>query len=398
MSEEKAICAKCGKEVTDNVWNYSVDKYGIPLCYPCQELVRTGKLNIETLKEALKKKEKDTLEGYVSSEEEELKRFDEELNEEANAEVVDAEVVEEEDPESRKQKWDKTVETDAGVFSFRSEGGMLLCKNGANDNIYTLNVEKPHCSCNDFVVNKKGKEWCKHLKAAKAAGHDVKELPKVPVEVEKALPKPEPEKQKRRKGKKEESIALTVMGQEIEMAVQTPVEVIQNEEMAAKMIRSIVGPNPQFKDVIEKFGDIEEVSADVIISVAQYAGIRFQILSKEIETTKMNLGKIFQVIPMKEDKKKYYEGVAGFMPDTDVVVRCKITSVAAWKDKAGNLRVGVGTKEEHLTPYELKDMVMRGANFIETKCESKAFKKSILNALPVTHDGLLQKIKATYGW
>ena len=110
------------------------------------------------------------------------------------------------------------------------------------------------------------------------------------------------------------------------------------------------------------------------------------------------MGQIFKSVPMTKDKLERYGDIADFMPDTDVVIRCKITSIAAWKDKAGNLRVGTGTKEEHLTPYELKDIVMRGANFIETKCESKSFKKAISNALPVTHDGLLQKIKAAYGW
>ena len=86
------------------------------------------------------------------------------------------------------------------------------------------------------------------------------------------------------------------------------------------------------------------------------------------------------------------------MPETDVVTRCKITAIAAWKDKSGNLRVGIGTKEEHLTPSDLRDISRRGANFIETRCESKAFKKAILTSLPITHDGLMRKIKETYGW
>ena len=400
MSEEKTICLnpECGNDdVTDNVKKYSLEKYGVVLCYPCQELVRSGKLDAEALKEALKEKEKGTLEGYVSEEDDdELKTFDEELG---KGKAADVEVAGEEGLKEQKQKWDKTVEIDEGVFSFREEGGKVLCKNGANNNEYDLNLKKPYCPCNDFVANKKGKEWCKHLKAADAGGYKVTKLAEIPKEIAQALAKPEKEKgRKNQKARKEEVVALSIMGEDIQMPVQVPDEIIRTEEGATKMIMDIVGPNPLFKDVIEKFGDIEEVSADVIISLAQYSGIRFQILRKEIETAKLNLGKIFLSIPMQEEKKKRYENIAGFMPDTDVVVRCKITSIAAWKDKAGNLRVGTGTKEEHLTPYELKDIVMRGANFIETKCESKSFKKAISNALPVTHDGLLQKIKGVYHW
>ena len=350
---EKPKCSnpKCGKEVSEKVKQYSLEHYGKILCYDCQK----------------------------SEEEVEPKNEDAEVNE---------------------LNWDKTVETDEGEFSFREEDGKLLCKNGVNDNVYELDIITPHCPCNDFVINKKEMLWCKHLGAAKVAGYGVKELPKAPEEAVKALSNPKA-KQKTKalpKAGKEEIVSLSIMGEDIQMPVQVPDEIIRTEEGATKMIIDIVGPKPLFKDVIEKFGDIEEVSADVIISLAQYSGIRFQILSKETETAKMNLGKIFLAIPMQEDKKKRYADIADFMPDTDVVIRCKITSIAAWKDKAGNLRVGTGTKEEHLTPYELKDIVMRGANFIETKCESKSFKKAISNALPVTHDGLLQKIKATYGW
>ena len=392
MSEEKPKCSnpECGKEVSDNVKRYSLENYGIVLCYDCQELVKSSKLDAEALKETLKKKA--TLEGYVSEEDEELKGFDENLDAEK---AIDAEVAEEEE----KQKWDKTVEIDEGEFSFRVENGELLCKNGVSDNEYDLDVGKPHCSCNDFVVNKKRKEWCKHLKAASVVGYEVTKLPAVPKELSEALANPEKEKgRKTPKAKKEETVSLSIMGKDVQMPVQVPDEIIRNEEAATKMIMDIVGAKPLFKDVIEKFGDIEEISADVIISLAQYSGIRFQILNKEIETAKLNLGKIFKSVPMSKDKMERYADIADFMPDTDVVIRCKITSIAVWKDKAGNMRVGTGTKEEHLTPYELKDLVMRGANFIETKCESKSFKKAISNALPVTHDGLLQKIKATYGW
>jgi len=303
--------------------------------------------------------------------------------------AVQAEVVVEE-------HWDKTVEIDEGTFMFRGKGGKVLCKNGANDNVYELKVDIPKCSCKDFEINKQKQEWCKHLKAASVAGYPVKELTAIPEGVSEALVKPEKKKQK--KVKKEEVVALTVMGETIQIPVQTPAETINNEEAAVKMIQDIAGLKPRYEDVIERYGEIEEISADVILSLAQYAGVRFQIFNKEVEKAKMNLGQIFLKIPMSEDKRKRYEPLVEFMPDTDVTVRCKITSVAAWQDKAGNLRLGVGTKEEHLTPYELRDIVLRGANFIETKCESKASKKSIINALPITHDGLLSKIKETYGW
>ena len=394
MSEEKAVCSnpECGNDdVSDNVKNYSLDNYGVILCYPCQELVRSGKLDVEALKETLKKK--GTLEGYVGKGDEELDAFDEKLGAEN---VVD--VAEGEKEEGQKQKLNKSVEIDEGVFTFREEGSKLLCKNGANDNEYELDVEKPYCSCGDFVINKEKQEWCKHLKGAKVAGYDVKELPKVPAEVEKALAKSEKEKQKRGKAKKEETVAIEVLGKRVDLVLQTPQEIIQNEEMAAEMIKTILGPNPKREDVIEEYGNIKEIAADVLISLAQYAGIRFQPFNKEIEVTKINLGKVFKAIPMSKDKKEQYGALADFMPDTDVTVRCKITSIAGWLDKKGDLHFGMGTKEEHLTPYKLKDIATRGANFIETMCESKSAKKSVLNCLPITHDGLLRKIEGIYHW
>lgn len=33
-------CDKCGEPVAQNVWDYSVDKFGRPLCYKCQKIVR----------------------------------------------------------------------------------------------------------------------------------------------------------------------------------------------------------------------------------------------------------------------------------------------------------------------------------------------------------------------
>ena len=51
-----------------------------------------------------------------------------------------------------------------------------------------------------------------------------------------------------------------------------------------------------------------------------------------------------------------------------------------------------------MTPARLEDLKSRGSNFVEVTCESKAQKKAILNALPVTADGLKRKIKEAYGW
>ena len=308
-------------------------------------------------------------------------------------EVIDAEGVEEE-------HWDKTVEIDEGAFKFKEEeGDALLCQNTAGDTAYRLHINLPWCPCLDFQVSKQRQEWCKHLKAAAAGGYAVKELPKLPAEIKDELEKAKPGKGKeRKKVVKEEVVTVTIDGKSVNIPIQTPAEQINNEDAAAKMITAIAGINPRYEDVIEKYGDIEEISADVIISMAQYAGVRFQPFNKEVEIAKMNLGKIFLKIPMSDDKRKRYDPLVEFMPDTDVTVRCKITGVAAWRDKAGNLRIGGGTKEEHLTPYELRDIVLRGANFIETKCESKAFKKAIINALPITHAGLLSKIKKAYDW
>jgi len=395
MSEEKTKCSnpECGfDDVTSNVKSYSLENYGIVLCFPCQELVRSGKLDVEALKKSLKKK--GTLGGYVGEGDDELKQFDEKLGEEK---VVDVEAPEEK-TEEKKQEWDKTVEIDEGEFSFREEDGKLFCKNGINGNECELDVKKPYCSCKDFGINKEKHEWCKHLKAASIAGYEVTKLPEIPKELSKALAKQEKDKGRRAKVKKEETVAIEVLGKRVDLVLQTPQEIIQNEVMAAEMIKTILGPNPKREDVIEEYGNIEEIAADVLISLAQYAGIRFQPFNKETEVAKMNLGKVFKVIPMSADKKAQYEALADFMPDTDVTVRCKITSIAGWLDRKGDLHFGMGTKEEHLTPYKLKDIVTRGANFIETMCESKSAKKSILGCLPITHDGLKSKIKAIYGW
>ena len=319
--------------------------------------------------------------------------IEEESGENVEAEV---EVVEPEEKKEEEEKWDKTVKTEDGEFMFRLEGENIICKNSETRETYVIDPKKPECSCPDFQINKRGQEWCKHLTAASAAGYGVAKI-EMPEEVTTALAKP-----KKRKGRAKtssEEITVRVVDEWIQIPVQVPDEIIQNEDTAVKMIRDIIGSNPKFEDVIEKYGNnIEEINADVIISLAQYTGIQFRILTKETESKRINLGKIYIATETDEKKKKYYSEIADLMPETDVVTRCKITAVAAWKDRSGNLRVGVGTKEEHLTPSDLKDISRRGANFIETRCESKAFKKAILTSLPITHDGLMRKIKRTYGW
>ena len=314
----------------------------------------------------------------------------EESGEEVEAE---AEVVEPE--EKKEEKWDKIVRTEDGKFMFRLEGENIICKNAETGETYVVDPKKPKCSCPDFQINKKGQEWCKHLKAADAAGYEVTRL-EIPEEI-KALAKP---KKKRAKTKEEEIVTINILDKQVRVPiVQTPDRIIQNEDAAAKMLRDILGEDAKYEDVIEKYGDdIEEIKADVVISLGQYAGIRFVPVNKETESTKINIGKLYLLSETDEKKRQKYAEIADLMPDTEVVMRCKVTAVAAWKDQAGNIRVGVATKEEHMTPFDLRDICRRGSNFIETKAESKAYKKAILVSLPITHDGLKRKIKKLYHW
>ncbi len=423
------ICEECKQSVSEKVEKYSKEHFhGRVLCIPCQNKVRAEEENKGTL-DSFGSKEDEGLEEYNREVSAELEAESNELSEKIIALVTTMSVPDEskfhawlesefgvkriddldlqdkrkvlEEVESYTKKviepevvdneegW-KTVEIDEGAFAFHEEDGKILCKSG--DNIYELHVSVPDCTCPGFQMAKN--KWCKHLKAA-AQLYRVKELPGVPAEITKALAKQE---KKRWKAKKEETVAIEVLGKRVDLVVQTPQEIIHNEEKAAEMIKAILGPNPKQEDVIEEYGNIKEIAADVIISLAQYAGIRFQPFIKETEVTKINLGKVFKAIPMSKDKKEQYEALADFMPDTDVTVRCRITSIAGWRDKKGDLHLGMGTKEEHLTPYKLKDIATRGANFVETMCETKSAKKSILGCLPITHDGLKSKIMDIYGW
>ena len=263
------------------------------------------------------------------------------------------------------------VEHKAEITFEDTEGDALFCL--SNGNKYEISKSAKICSCDGF------KQWghCKHLEAAAEDGYiEPKTTAIVPAPV------------------KESEYQIIVEGKTIQIPVKTIEKPITSELVATKMLKAILGDHPNRKDVIESYQDIEEIAADVIISLAQATGIRFYPVIREVEKAKINLGAVYKAAG--GDTK--YDAIVALMPDTDVTIRCKITTIAAWQDKSGNLRVGTGTKEEYMTPYELKDIAKRGANFIETKCESKAFKKAIINALPITHDGLLSKIKQIYGW
>lgn len=42
VREQDFYCDKCGCHIEERVWNYSVEKFGRPLCYKCQKLMRNG--------------------------------------------------------------------------------------------------------------------------------------------------------------------------------------------------------------------------------------------------------------------------------------------------------------------------------------------------------------------
>ena len=304
--------------------------------------------------------------------------------------VIEPEVVDEEE----ELKWHVTVEIDEGRFSFKDgDNGVLLCKSG--DKEYELRVDIPECSCRDYPAKKKKHEWCKHLKAASVLNYPVKEFPKVPEEIKNVLAAPE--KSRRSKVKREEVVAITILNKEIEIPIQTPSNMIMSEDKAMEMIKGIIGNTPKKDDVIESYAGIEELNADVVLSLCSYLGIQYRIVEKEIEKARMSVGKIYELTATEEQMRKY-GAVAKIMPEVDIVTRCKVTVAAAWKDKSGNTRISVGVKEELLTPFELSDISKRGVNFIEAKAITKASKKALLSVLPITHDGLKSKIKEAYHW
>lgn len=303
--------------------------------------------------------------------------------------VIRGRVVEEEDSTEEK-KWDKEIQTEKGRFLFREipELNTVICVNGETDTKYVLDLsgERPECSCPNFVITKRKGQLCKHLEAAKEAGYNVPEIPQIDIPVE-----------------KREINTIAPKGKmfdvEKQLALYTPVEQINNEQDAIRIITEIIGKNARFGDVIEKIKGtgVEEISADVVISLAQKLGIAYKTLEIEIQTAKLNLGEIYLDM-LSDDKKERYEKIVTKMPEVTVVMRAKITTAAGWMGKDGVPRYGVGTKEEVLTLPRLKDLAARGSNFVQVTAETKSVKKSILNCLPITSSGLLTKIKEAYGW
>jgi len=323
--------------------------------------------------------------------------IEEEPPEEESSEGVEAEVevVEPEEKKEEEEKWDKTIRTEDGEFMFRLEGENIICRNTENRETYVIDPKKPECSCLDFRVNKRGQEWCKHIKAADAAGYGVAKI-EMPEEVTTALAKPK--KATRGKAKKgEEIVSLKVLDRQVELGVQVPTEIITNEDRAVEIIKTILGPDPKKEDVIASYAGIEELNASVVLSLASYIGIRHVPVAIEEEKKRINIGEVFLAVA-DEEKRNKYEPVARLMGEVEVTTRCKITSVAGWRDKNGNVRIGIGTKEEFLTPHDLADIARRGASFIRTKAETKSARKAVINALPVTAEGLLRKICKIYHW
>ena len=230
MSEQKAKCEKCGEEVSESVEAYSKKNFdGHVYCYPkCQKKVRgdedTGSWTYDPPKEnAEKKGASSKSDGDVakSSDDEkielatELKQKSKELDKKiislvtamnrqdtegfykwlkSEYDVDDLETLtieqkrrvlneteimaagKESEKVVEQEKWHKTVKMDEGAFSFREEGEeKLLCRDGADKKVYTLNITVPDCSCAPFWKDKS--KWCLHLKAAAVAGYKVRELP-----------------------------------------------------------------------------------------------------------------------------------------------------------------------------------------------------------------------------
>ena len=308
----------------------------------------------------------------------------------------EAKVVEQrkEEKEKKEEKWDTKIKTADGEFMFRLESeDRLICKNAETGDTYVIDPKKPLCSCLDFRINKRGQEWCKHIKAADAAGYEVA---KIPEEVTTALAKPK--KATRGKAKKgEEVVTLKVLDKQVELGVQVPTEIITNEDRAVEIIKTILGSDPKKEDVIASYAGIEELNASVVLSLASYIGIRHVPVAIEEEKKRINIGEVFLAVA-DEEKRNKYEPIARLMGEVEVTTRCKVTSVAGWRDKNGNVRIGIGTKEEFLTPHDLADIARRGASFIRTRAETKSARKAVINALPVTVEGLLRKICRIYHW
>ena len=133
-----------------------------------------------------------------------------------------------------------------------TEGDALFCV--SNDKNYEISKSAKICSCDGF------KQWghCKHLEAAISEGY-------IEPKTEAIVSAPV----------KESEYQIIVEGKAIRIPVKTIEKPITSELVATKMLKSILGDHPNRKDVIESYGEIEEIAADVIISLAQATGIRF---------------------------------------------------------------------------------------------------------------------------
>jgi len=262
------------------------------------------------------------------------------------------------------------IEYEDERFRVYEEKGVTKVANMDEDTEYEILPLAPSCECKDFqirILERGEKSRCKHLEVAEKAGYTVGEV------------------------RRHE--AIDVEGME---KVSQPSVFLESEEQAIKILRQILGPKPEKDDVIETFKSrgkkLEEISADVVISLARAIGIRTKIVERDIQK--------FELTPemVKSAVKDKWKEVAENMPDQEVVSTARIMAMAGWLDENGNPQVEVGTKTQVMTPSDFRDVCRRGANFVETTAETKALKKCILNSLGITSDGLKRKIKETYGW
>jgi len=262
------------------------------------------------------------------------------------------------------------IEYEGERFRVYEEEGVTKVANMDEETEYQILPLAPSCKCKDFqirVLERGEKGRCKHLEVAEKAGYTVGEI------------------------RRHETMDIEGIEK-----VSQPSVFLESEEQAIKILRQILGPKPKKGDVIESFKSrgrkIEEISADVVISLARAVGVRTKIIERDIQK--------FELTPemIKPAVKDKWKEIAENMPSQEVVSTARIMAMAGWLDENGNPQVEVGTKTQVMTPSDLKDVCSRGTNFVETTAETKALKKCILNSLGITSDGLKRKIKETYGW
>jgi len=252
----------------------------------------------------------------------------------------------------------KEVEYEGERFRIYEEEGATMVANVDEDTEYEIFPLAPSCECKDFqirVLERGEKERCKHLEVAEEAGYTVGKI------------------------RTPETVSLEGIEE-----VSKPSVILESEDQAVELLKQILGPNPKKEDVIAEVKDrkgnilFEEINADVIKSLANAIGIRVKVIERDNQVQKVK--------------------IADELEPIEVVVKSRIVAIAGFLDEGGKPRVQTGTKSEVMTPSRLDDLKSRGSNFVEVTCESKAQKKAILNALPVTAGGLKRKIKMAYGW